>query len=259
MVKRTKSTPRLSVGAYLIKRLREYGVEHVFGIPGDYVLGFYDQLSRSALTVVGTCKEDGAGFAADAYARIHGMGACCVTYCVGGLSLANAVAGAYAEKSPVVVISGAPGLNERARDPLLHHKIRSFATQHDIFAQLTCCAVAIEDLDTAYRDIDRALAAAWRCKRPVYIELPRDLVERIPEQPLPSRQADEGSDAGALSEAVADAVARLTKAKRPVILADVEVHRFGLADELAQLSERSGIPIAATILGKSVSGERHPH
>lgn len=248
-----------TIGQYLIRRLQDYRVGHVFGIPGDYVLGFYDQLCRSDITVVGTSKEDGAGFAADAYARVHGMGALCVTYCVGGLSVANAVAGAYAEKSPVVVISGSPGLKERTNDPLLHHKVKSFATQKEIFERITACAVAIEDPDTAFRDIDRALATCWRMKRPVYIELPRDLVDVVPKHPVPSLPSEAVVDQAALAEAVAEAVERLRVAKRPVILADVEVHRFGLAFELLTLSERTGIPIAVTILGKSVISERHPN
>jgi indolepyruvate decarboxylase len=248
-----------TIGQYLIRRLQEYQVEHVFGIPGDYVLGFYDQLCRSPITVVGTCKEDGAGFAADAYARVHGMGAVCVTYCVGGLSVANAIAGAYAEKSPVVVITGAPGLKERINDPLLHHKVKTFATQREIFERITACAVAIEDPDTAFRDIDRALATCWRVKRPVYLELPRDLVDVVPRHGIPVLPSPVACDPAALREAVAEAVARLTAAKRPVILADVEVHRFGLAFELLTLAERSGIPIAVTILGKSVVSERHPN
>ena len=96
----------LSIGEYLIRRLQDYGIGHVFGIPGDYILQFYSLLDRSPVKVVTTTREDCAGFAADAYARVHGMGAVCVTYCVGGLSLCNSVAGAYAEKSPVVVITG---------------------------------------------------------------------------------------------------------------------------------------------------------
>lgn len=248
-----------TIGQYLIRRLQDYRVGHVFGIPGDYVLGFYDQLCRSPIQVVGTSKEDGAGFAADAYARVHGMGALCVTYCVGGLSVANAVAGAYAEKSPVVVISGSPGLKERTNDPMLHHKVKTFGTQKEIFERITACAVAIEDPDTAYRDIDRALATCWRVKRPVYIELPRDLVDVVPQHPVPSQGDVAPVDQAALDEAIAEAVARLTAAKRPVILADVEVHRFGLAFELLTLAERTGIPIAVTILGKSVISERHPN
>src|SRR5438552_1852149 len=105
------SAPRIS--DYLIQRLYALGVRHVFGVPGDYVLGFLHELEQSALRVINTCDEQGAGFAADAYARIRGLGVVCITYCVGGLKVAKPTAGAFAEKSPVVVISGAPGTTER--------------------------------------------------------------------------------------------------------------------------------------------------
>ncbi|HJW30177.1 MAG TPA: thiamine pyrophosphate-binding protein, partial [Saprospiraceae bacterium] len=143
-------------------------------------MGFYDLLQKSRLQVIGMIKEDGAGFAADAYARINGMGACCITYCVGGLSVANAIAGAYAEKSPVIVISGSPGLGERLHDPMLHHKVRSFNTQCDIFAHLTEMAVVIDDPELAFRRIDEAFQTCAYFKRPVYIELPRDMVNLVP-------------------------------------------------------------------------------
>ena len=97
----------LSIGEYLLEELYRRGVEHVFGVPGDYVLGFYGCIERSRIRCIGTTREDAAGFAADAYARLKGLGAAVVTYSVGGLSIANSIAGAYAEKSPVVVISGA--------------------------------------------------------------------------------------------------------------------------------------------------------
>ncbi len=126
----------ISIGQYLIRRLQDYGVRDVFGIPGDYVLTFYDLLDESPIRVVGCTREDCAGFAADAYARINGMGAVCVTYCVGGLSLCNSIAGAYAEKSPVVVISGSPGLGERINNPLLHHRVRDFRTQFEVFEKI---------------------------------------------------------------------------------------------------------------------------
>ena len=106
-----------SIGEYLIQRLYAHGLRHVFGIPGDYVLGFYDQLSKSKLRLINTCDEQGAGFAADAYARVRGLGVVCVTYCVGGLKVTNTTAEAFAEKSPVVVISGAPGMKEREKNP----------------------------------------------------------------------------------------------------------------------------------------------
>src|SRR5919201_3623601 len=166
-----------NVSSYLIQRLYDNGVRHIFGVPGDFVLGFYQQLVYSnKLKVINTCDEQGAGFAADAYARIKGLGAVCVTYCVGGLKVVNATAQAFAEKSPLVVISGAPGIMERKKNPLLHHKVRDFDTQQKIFEHVTVDSVLIDNLDTAAKDIDRVLSSAVKYKRPVYIELPRDKV-----------------------------------------------------------------------------------
>jgi TPP-dependent 2-oxoacid decarboxylase len=247
-----------TIGDYLIERLRVLGVGHVFGIPGDYVLGFYDQLVASELEVVTTCDEQGAGFAADAYARIRGLGVVCVTYCVGGLKVANAAAEAFAEKSPVVVISGAPGMKEREKNPLLHHKVREFDTQRKVFEQLTVASAVLGDPQTAFQEIDRVLHAVLRYKRPVYIELPRDMVSRLGiKHHLPAR-IHEASDPAALAEALEEAVAMINRAKQPVILADVEVHRFGLQELLLALIEKANIPFASTILGKSVMSEQHP-
>jgi indolepyruvate decarboxylase len=247
-----------SIGAYLIRRLQDHGVRHVFGIPGDYVLHFYDMLQKSSLRVVGVTREDCAGYAADACARVHGISAVCVTYCVGGLNAANPIAGAYAEKSPVVVLTGSPGLNERANDPMLHHKVRTFSTQKEIYEQFTAAAVVLDDPETAFARIDATLAACRRTKRPVYLELPRDMVDVVPRHAPAPRAEREASDRAALREALAESVARLNAARRPVILADVEVHRYGLCRELRRLVDRSGVPVAATLLGKSVISERHP-
>ena len=248
----------LSIGQYLIQRLYAHGVRHVFGIPGDYVLGFYDQLSKSKLHIINTCDEQGAGFAADAYARVRGLGAVCITYCVGGLKVANTTAEAFAEKSPVVVISGAPGMKEREKNPLLHHKVREFDTQKKVFEQLTIASTVLSDPQTAFQEIDRVLHAALRFKRPVYIELPRDLVfvPGIPHHKTP--RIHERSDPKSLRAALGEAETMINRARQPVILADVEVHRFGLQDEVLALVKKTNIPVAATVLGKSVLGEQHP-
>src|SRR5262245_52809842 len=205
-----------SIGEYLIDQLYAHGVRHVFGIPGDYVLGFYDHLSRSKLKIINTCDEQGAGFAADAYARVKGLGAVCITYCVGGLKVANTTAEAFAEKSPVVVISGAPGIKERDKNPLLHHKVREFDTQKKVFEHLTVASAVLTDPQTAFQEIDRVLHAALRYKRPVYVELPRDLVG-VPgiahHQPA---EMHEQSDARTLKAAVTEAVEMINRAKKPV-------------------------------------------
>jgi len=247
-----------TISAYLIQRLQELGARHVFGVPGDYVLGFYKVLEDSDLQVINTCDEQGAGFAADAYARFNGLGVVCITYCVGGLKVANTTAQAYAEKSPVVVISGAPGMNERLRNPLLHHKVRDFDTQLKVFEQLTEASTVLDNPQTAAREIDRVLNAAVHAKRPVYIELPRDMVNApITVEWQPARPSPE-PDPIALREAVAEALERINAAERPVILADIEIQRFGLQDELMRLVEGSRLPVAATILSKSVVREDHP-
>ena len=246
------------IGTYLIQRLHAYGVRHVFGVPGDYVLGFFQQLVESPLQVVNTCDEQGAGFAADAYARVHGLGVVCITYCVGGLKVANTTAQAFAEKSPVVVISGAPGTNERVKNPLLHHKVRDFDTQLKVFEQLTIASTVLHDPETAFREIDRVLAAALRYKRPVYIEIPRDMVSAPGLVSHRPPEMQDVSDPDALSEAIREATDMINRARQPVIIAGIELHRFGLREVLLQLIEKTNIPVAAMLLSKSVIGERHP-
>jgi len=250
--------PRSTVGKFLIRRLEEAGLKHIFGIPGDYVLGFYDLLIESNLEVIGTCTEIGAGYAADAYARVNGLGAMCVTYCVGGLNALNAVAGAYAEKSPLIVISGAPGLSERKHSSLLHHAVRDYRTQLQIYEKVTIAAEALEDPGSIARQIDESIELCQRYKRPIYFELPRDIVE-LPCKPVkPWVRGTIKSDKQALQEAVAEAATMLNAARRPVILGGVEIHRFGLQNQLTRLVEGCSMPIASTLLGKSIISEMHP-
>src|SRR5438128_5027144 len=232
------------IGDYLIQQLHAHGVRHVFGIPGDYVLGFYDQLAHSKLTIVNTCDGQGAGFAADAYARVRGLGAVCITYCVGGLKVANTTAEAFAEKSPVVVISGAPGMREREKNPLLHHKVREFDTQKKVFDQLTIASTVLSDPQTAFQEIDRVLHAVLRFKRPAYIELPRDLVfvPGIPHHKTPD--IHERSDSKSLHAALGEAEEMINRSRQPVIFAVVEVHRFGLQDDILKLVQKTHIPVA---------------
>ena len=251
-----------TVGTYLIKKLHEYGVGHIFGIPGDYILGFYDQLIRTnVLKVINMCDELAAAFAADAYARIKGLGAVCITYCVGGLKVVNATAQAYAEKSPIVVISGAPGKEERTRNPLLHHVVRDYDTQQKIFEHITVASTVLDNPDNAPAEIDRVLSTALRYKRPVYIELPRDMVNS-PVVIVSNQNANVGyekpSEPLALAEAVGEAAAMINASEKPVIVAGVEIQRFGLQDEVLRLTEKTDIPVVATILSKSVISEIHP-
>jgi TPP-dependent 2-oxoacid decarboxylase len=248
-----------SIGTLLLDRLHALGLRHIFGIPGDYILSLCQLILESPIEYVGTTREDCAGFAADAYARLNGIGAVCATYCVGGLNTVNAVACAYAERSPVVVLSGSPGLSERPRHPLLHHMVRDFSTQQEVFEKITVAATVLDDPVTALRNIDRTLAALMQYKRPVYFEIPRDMVHTPIATTAPGiSKGDEETDPDALTEALAEVRSMLSQAERPVVLLGAEVHRFGLQGEVLRLVERMNVPVAATLLGKSVIREDHP-
>jgi len=247
-----------TIGQYLLKRLYDAGVKHIFGVPGDYILGFYDLMVNSPVQHIGTTREDTAAFAADAYARCLGLGAMAVTYGVGALNTVNAVAGAYAESSPVIVISGAPGIREQREDPLIHHRFGPFTFQREIFERITCATEVLNDPVIAFRQIDRAIATARRLCKPVYIEIPRDLVMAegypMPDEALEPLESDET----ALSEALAETMELMAKSVSPMIIAGVELHRRGLQSALVNLVERAHLPVVATLSGKSVMAERHP-
>ena len=137
--------PHMTVGAYLIRRLEQLGLRHIFGVPGDYALTLFDFLEESGIELINTCNELNAGYAADGYGRISGLGAVCLTYGVGGFSAYNAVAGAFAERVPLVVISGGPKttLRNRLHPNLLHHTIGDMNLQRDIFERITQAAVVL--------------------------------------------------------------------------------------------------------------------
>lgn len=251
---------RGTVGEFLIERLQSSGIDTVFGIPGDYTLRWYNNLYKSPLKVIGTTNELAAGYAADAYARVKGMGCVCVTYCVGGFSVANAIACAYAEKSPVVLISGSPGMKERDDKVLLHHMVGSFESQHKLFEHITCANTVLRDPERAGYEIDRVLTAAQEHKQPVYIELPRDMVDRPIKYDAFSQLTpkEAKTDQASLEESIAEVFEWLKVAKHPVIWAGVECARYDIGKKLIKFAEQTNIPVATTILGKSVVNERHP-
>jgi indolepyruvate decarboxylase len=247
-----------TISNYLIESLQKVGADHVFGIPGDYVIKFFSELEASDIETVTTCSEQGAAFAADAYARLNGIGALCVTYCVGGLNTVNAVAGAYAEKAPMIVISGAPGVSERNSDYLLHHSIRDLNSQLNIFKEVTVAQCVLDNPQTAAYEIDRVIKACLKYKRPVYIEFPRDMVHEKCVVPPPKIETPALKPSGNLDEALKEAVAMIRAAKKPIILGGVEIRRYKLENEFLKLLESTGYPFVTTILGKSIIDESHP-
>ncbi|HEX2840857.1 alpha-keto acid decarboxylase family protein [Hyphomicrobium sp.] len=251
-------TPHATVARYLIERLKQAGLKHAFGVPGDYVLTFMDRLIEQGIEFVGTCNELNAGYAADAYARINGIGCVCVTWGVGGFSAMNAVAGAYAEQVPLVVLVGGPRTTQRRSSMLLHHSVGDFATMQKAYAHITAASVLLDDPAEVPQRIDAALARCMAEKRPIMIEIPADMVDHPCQAPGPFAAPDRPpSDALALAEALDEAMGLLSKARRAVILGGVELHRYGLMKEFCRLVEASRLPVATTLLGKTVISEHH--
>jgi indolepyruvate decarboxylase len=249
----------ITVADYLITRLKEIGVDHLFGVPGDFVLGFFNQVLKSDLKYVGTCNELNAAYAADGYARIRGVGAFSSTYGVGELSAINGVAGAFAERVPMVAITGSPStINFRTR-PLLHHTLGDYQIPLRIYEKITAASTELVSAETAPAEIDRVLSVCLSHQQPVYISIPSDVVMMSCQRPqaflFPPAL---GSDPDALGEAIAEALEMLDKAQKPVVIGDVELIRFKLQQDFAGFLDKTGFPYVTMMLGKSVLSEQHP-
>ncbi|MGH7067731.1 MAG: indolepyruvate/phenylpyruvate decarboxylase [Acetobacteraceae bacterium] len=237
----------------LLQALKDHGAGEIFGIPGDFILPFFKVIEDSGILPLYTLShEPGVGFAADAAGRYRGqaLGVAAVTFGAGGFNLVNVTAGAYAEKSPLVVLAGGPGTGESDAGLLLHHQAKALDSQLRVFREVTCDQARLDDPLTAPALIGRVLRNCRELSRPVYLELPRDLpamssVAVARSQPMPY-------DPEAVTACAEDILDRLARAARPVIVADVEVRRFGLERQLADLARALGVPIATTFMGQGL-------
>ncbi len=241
-----------ALGRALIDALKAHGAQEIFGIPGDFVLPFFKVIEESGVLPFYTLSHEPAvGFAADAAARFRGgISVAVATWGAGAFNLANPVAGAYAERSPVVVVSGAPGVAERAAGWQLHHMSRAVDTQSRIFREITCDQAILDDPARAPADIARVLRSAREYSLPVYIELPRDMVgaptgdvAMLPPSP---------ADPAALAECADEILARVRAAERPVLMVDIETHRYGVEDKVAALARALGLPVVTTFMGRGL-------
>eukprot|EP01114_Cavostelium_apophysatum_P013932 TRINITY_DN3480_c0_g1_i5.p1 TRINITY_DN3480_c0_g1~~TRINITY_DN3480_c0_g1_i5.p1 ORF type:complete len:573 (+),score=105.67 TRINITY_DN3480_c0_g1_i5:73-1791(+) len=249
-----------TVGEYLIERLKEVGVDDIFGVPGDFVIPFMHQIEENkSIRLINTCNELNAAYAADGYARIRGVGCVCTTFGVGELSAINGVAGSFAERIPVVAITGTPSMEKQRANVMLHHTAGPYDTQTKMFAMITAYAAFLSDPETAPDEIDRALTECLSQKRPVYINLPADVTKmtcRRSRGKISPREVL--SDQTALAQILDEAVAMIDSASLPVIVADAEISRFGYQKEFAQLLSASGLPYTCLMMGKTLLDESNP-
>lgn len=240
----------------LLHALKDNGASQIFGIPGDFALPYFRIIEESRILPLHTLShEPGVGFAADAAARIgrgegRSLGVAAVTYGAGALNMINSVAAAYAEKSPLVVLSGGPGTGESSSGLLLHHQAKRLDSQYCIFEEITCDRVRLDDAARAPADIARVLGNCLKHSRPVYIEIPRDMVA-MPCDPVPPL-TEPTVDPDALAACAEEVLRRLAAAARPVLMVDVEVRRFGLEDKAAELAHRLALPVATCFMGRGL-------
>ena len=243
----------MNLAEQLLTALKAYGVKEIFGIPGDFALPLFKVIEESKILPLYTLSHEPAvGFAADAAARFHSKpSVAAVTYGAGAFNMVNPVAAAYAEKSPVIVISGGPGMADKSTGLLVHHQAKQLHSQVQVYKEVTCDQVILEDTAQAPELIARALKNCIIESRPVYIEVPRDKVfdacEPVPIVPLTS-----DCDADALDACTDEIIESLAQARSPVLMVGVEIRRYGLEQDVALLSRKLGIPVATTFMGKGL-------
>ncbi|MGA2594171.1 MAG: thiamine pyrophosphate-dependent enzyme [Bryobacteraceae bacterium] len=257
-----KHTP-FTVADYLLTRLKQLNVTDIFQIPGDYCKHFTQALEHFAgVNAIGAINELDAGYAADAYGRTRGLAAISLQYGVSTFSALNAVAGAYVERSPIVVISATPGADARQitkmYNVLYHHSTGNLSADQEVYAHVTVAAEIIGTSAGAAERIDKLLVAAISHRRPVYIAC----YEEVWGEPCPRPSAKPlepivpASEPLALDNAVNHAWTQISAAKSPLILAGVELLRFGLAGLLQEIIDASGFLYTTTSLGKTVLDEK---
>lgn len=256
------ATREVSVAEYLAERLRQHGVAHLFGVPGDFSLALLDGfLAAQKQEWVGTTNELNAGYAADAYARRRGLGAVLTTFGVGELSCLNAIAGSYAEQVPVVQITGSPATTDARAGTLLRHTLADGDLGHfaKMYREVTAATEVLSQASAATQ-IDHALATALATLRPVYLSVPVDVaVAKVDARRLAAPLRPERIDSAGVAAFTRAAHKLLQSADGQVtVVAGHQVERWAAAGPLRTLVEAGPLPVVTLISSKGVVDEDHP-
>ncbi|XP_023750267.1 pyruvate decarboxylase 1 [Lactuca sativa] len=254
-----------TLGRHIARRLVQIGVSDVFSVPGDFNLALLDYLvAEPGLNLIGCCNELNAGYAADGYARSRGVGACVVTFTVGGLSVINAIAGAYSENLPVICIVGGPNSNDYGTNRIIHHTVGlpDFTQELRCFQTVTCFQAVVNDLEDAHELIDRAISTALMESRPVYISiscnLPTISHPTFSREPVPFTLSPKLSNQMGLEAAIEAAAEFLNKAVKPVMVAGPKLRVAKACDEFVELADSCGYPVAVMPSAKGIFPEEYP-
>jgi pyruvate decarboxylase len=252
-----------TVGSYLAARLSQVGLKHHFAVAGDFNLVLLDQLlTNKDLEPVYCCNELNCGYSAEGYARACGAGAAVVTFSVGGLSAINAIAGAYAENLPVILVSGAPNTNDRATEHLIHHTLAThdWSYQLEIAKKLTCAAVAVTSAEDAPHQIDYAIRSALREKKAAYIEIACNVAAAPCAAPGPISPviSEEPSNQETLEAAISTTAEFLHGKQKPVLMIGSKLRAAGAEKQAIELAEALGCAVTVMAAAKSFFPEDHP-
>ncbi|ESQ40083.1 hypothetical protein EUTSA_v10013008mg [Eutrema salsugineum] len=255
-----------TLGRHLARRLVQAGVTDIFSVPGDFNLTLLDHLiAEPELNNIGCCNELNAGYAADGYARSRGVGACVVTFTVGGLSVLNAIAGAYSENLPVICIVGGPNSNDFGTNRILHHTIGlpDFSQELRCFQTVTCYQAVVNNLDDAHEQIDKAISTALKESKPVYISISCNIAATphptFTRDPVPFSLTPRMSNKMGLEAAVEATLEFLNKAVKPVMVGGVKLRVAKASDAFVEFADASGYAMAVMPSAKGLVPEQHPH
>ena len=230
-------------------------------MPGDYNLGILDAIAdRPDLAWIGMATEQGAGYAADSYARLRGIGALVTTFGVGELSALNAIAGAYAESVPVVHIVGTPALAARETGATLHRNLpgRDYGHFARMAAEVTAAQADLRS-DTAPEEIDRVLSTALRTSRPVYLTIRADVAGipvLAPAGRLPRAAGD--ADPAVVAAFTGRARRMLAAAAGASLLAGHLAARYQVTAQVRDLAVAGDLPVAVLPEAKGDFPESDP-
>lgn len=255
----SRTAKAMNVADYIVDRLAAEGIEHCFGVAGDYAFPICNAVDSSPkVKWIGCANELNAAYAADGYARVRGAAMLVTTYGVGELSAINGVMGAKAERSLVFHIVGMPSFQNQRVHKIAHHTLGDgvFGNFVALSADAACCH-AIINPENCIVEMERIIAEARRNNQPAYIAVPSDYavspVVSADVKPLVPQSNEE-----ALQRAMAIIAERLGKAKSVVAIPAATVSRLGLQKQAQKAIEALGCPFVTTLMEKCSIDEGHP-
>lgn len=250
-----------TIADYVVERLRQQGVDTLFGVPSVYCASLYFAAERAAnFSAIVTSSDLEAGYAADGYARVRGLSAVAVSYGPGTLSLVNAIAGAYVERSPIVVLNGGPSeknISDQTTTGVLYsHSMGRPHTDLEVLQPLTAFCERAADLALIPGKVDQAIRTAITRKHPVYLEIPQAMLGAHTSPP--AAPLDLSIPPGAAPKTASAILKAVKAAKGPVLIVGIEVERYGLAAGVLSIINKLKIRWASTLLARTTLSEQHP-